>query len=474
MSRVRTPSKPCLHQIMAIRVSSRRPLHCILSDFPRIPSHHPQKIRSFSKPTDPPRRIPTESPADRRFSQQSSLANILQRYCFPEPKLHEFIQKNRFLLNYRPSDVEKCIGILQSFGLPMNSLPSILPSCPSALELGFLRKWQTGFSKLGFPTVSSSLVQKVLEQSGRFQIEPEELRRSVQFMKNVGFSGETVSEVFEELPLSLTSNSTDISRKLDILKNVGLKRAEIDKVCCQFPGFLALSFEGRLRPLFEELRDLGFTGNEVRKTILDYPKLLLGMEVGELSRCIELLNNLKCRPAIKEKILRKGLLRAGIDVKLRVDCLCQHGLIHRDAFKVLYVEPRSIIYDLEDMEKKIEFLLHKIGLCIEYLVEFPEYLGVNLEKQVIPRYNIIDYLRSNGGLGFDVGMKHLVKLSKLKFYNFFVKPYPECEKIFGGSVREVEAKPRHPTGLWKLFKPQKFSDSKEDIRNMKQFMETLV
>lgn len=331
-----------------------------------------------------------------------------------------------------------------------------------------------GLSELGFPTVSSSLIQKVLEQAGRFQIEPEELRGSLRFMKNVGFSGETVRKVFEELPLPLMRNSTDISRKVDILKGVGLKRDEIDKACNIFPGFLAFNIEGRLRLLFEELRDLGFTGNEVRKALLDDPKLLLGMEVGELSRCNELLNSLKCRPAIKEKILKKGPLRAGINVKLRVDCLCRRGLIRRDAFKVLYVEPRSIIYDLEDIEKKIEFLLHKIGLCIEYLVEFPEYLGVNLEKQVIPRYNVIDYLRSNGMLGFDVGMKHLVKLSKLKFYNFFVKPYPECEKIFGGLAREVEAKPRHPTGLWKLFKPQKFSDSKEDIRNMKQFMETLV
>ena len=39
----------------------------------------------------------------------------------------------------------------------------------------------------------------------------------------------------------------------------------------------------------------------------------------------------------------------------------------------------------------------------------------------------------------------------------FVKPYPECERIFGGLVREREemVKRRHPTGLWKLFTPAK-------------------
>jgi len=37
-----------------------------------------------------------------------------------------------------------------------------------------------------------------------------------------------------------------------------------------------------------------------------------------------------------------------------------------------------------------------------------------------------------GGLCFEVVLKHLTRLSRLKFYDLYVKPNSECEKIFGG------------------------------------------
>jgi hypothetical protein len=41
------------------------------------------------------------------------------------------------------------------------------------------------------------------------------------------------------------------------------------------------------------------------------------------------------------------------------------------------------------------------------------------------------------GLGDPVEMKRYVRFSRLRFYIMFVKPYPECERIFGG--REAAA-----------------------------------
>ncbi|XP_072973702.1 transcription termination factor MTERF15, mitochondrial [Typha angustifolia] len=453
---------------MAIRALGRRLSHCIPPEFREISSRPLRNFRSFSKYP----RLSGTSPSTSLFSRQVAIAAILQRYGFAQSHLLEFIQKNNFLLDSNPSDAEKCIEILLSLGFSPNSLVSTLCSCPSVLDPKFLREWQIVFMELGL--VPPYVIQKVLEQSGRFAIKPEDIRRNVLFMKNMGFRDETLVSVVKELPLIFLKDSSDIGGKIDMLRGIGLKLDEIDRICRRFPGYFALSVEGRLRLLFEEFRELGFTRNEVRTVLHDDPRLLLNMEVGELSRCVGLMNGLKCRQPIKEKILSRGHLRAAMDVKLRVDCLCRHGLIHRDAFKVLFKEPRVIIYDLEDIEKKIEFLLHKIKFGIAYLVDYPKYLGVNLQKHIIPRYDVIEYLVSIGGLGDEVGMDHIVKLSRLKFYNLFVKPYPECEKIFGGLVRQKEVKSRHPTGMWKLFKPQKFAGSKEDVKNMRLFMESLA
>jgi hypothetical protein len=158
-----------------------------------------------------------------------------------------------------------------------------------------------------------------------------------------------------------------------------------------------------------------------------------------------------------------------------VELLHERGLSRRDALRVLSVEPRAILYGLEDVERKLEFLVSRMGFEIGWLVEYPEFLGVNLDRWIIPRHNVVEYLESVGGLGDPIEMKHYVRLSRLRFYNMFVKPYPECERIFGGLVREKknEVRRRHPVGLWKLFKPTKYESTEEDVKHMKLTVESL-
>ncbi|XP_058070485.1 transcription termination factor MTERF15, mitochondrial [Magnolia sinica] len=456
---------------MAIRVLlTRSP---ILSKFPNIQTNPIQKIQSFTKTPNLPPKIPSRFQENPQIKHLIPVSNLLRRYGLPSSRLHEFLQKNRFLLKSNPSDIEKSLGILLSFKLSQKSLVSILISCPRVLELGFLRKWEMGFSELGFQNATPSLIQNVLEQFGRFQIDPDEFFQNLRVLKDAGLSDETLIKVLTECPRLVMVKGCDLDHWIEFFKGIGVRCYEFDRICYLFPGVLGLRIENQLRSLFEEFDELGFGWIEVRKAVIRDPRVL-SMEVGELSYYIQFLRNLKCRLPIKEKITHNGIFQAGMEVKSRVDCLCRHGLIRREAFKVLQREPRTIIYELEDVEKKIDFLLYSMRFGIDCLLEVPEYLGVNFEKQIVPRYNVIEYLRSIGGLGFDVGLKGMIRPSRLKFYNLYVKPYPECENIFGRFPRDVEVRTRQPVGLWKLFKPQKFPDSKEDLKNMKSFMEALV
>ena len=154
-------------------------------------------------------------------------------------------------------------------------------------------------------------------------------------------------------------------------------------------------------------------------------------------------------------------------MKLRIDCLCKYGLIRREAFSIIGREPRVILYDVKEIEKKIDFLLNEMKFDVQWLLDVPEYLGISFEKQIVPRHNVIEYLRSIGGLGDEVGLKSLIKLTRLKFHNLYVKPYAECEKIYGRFPEQVNQKNQHPVGMWKLFKPQKYPQSKEDAKNIR-------
>ncbi|KAF5178142.1 transcription termination factor MTERF15 protein [Thalictrum thalictroides] len=457
---------------MALRFLTRLMPHRLISNFPSSLSYPDQRVRFFSPKCSTSFQISSKFAEKSQYRERILLANLLQRYGFPPSHLHDFIGKNRFLLNCSLVDVEKSLGILLLFKISQKSIVSILSTCPGVLELGFLKKWEVGFSQLGIGNVSPMLIQSVLEHSIRFNIEPTDVCRCLSVLKDLGFSVQTVTKVIEGFPRVITMKLRDIEQRVDFLKGVRLPWKEIDGICYFFPMVLGLSVEDRLKPLFAEFGSLGFNANEVRNEIIVNPQIL-GMEVGELSRCVDLLKSLKCRLAVEEKILSKGALRAGFEVKSRVDCLCRHGMIPREAFKVVYKEPRVILYDLEDIEKKIEFLKLKMGFNIGCLVEVPEYLGVNFDKQIVLRYNVLEYLRSKGGLGCEVGLKGMIKPSRLRFFNLYVKPYPECEKIFGRFSRDNVVKPQRPVGLWKLFKPQSYPDTKEELRNIKIHMESV-
>ena len=75
---------------------------------------------------------------------------------------------------------------------------------------------------------------------------------------------------------------------------------------------------------------------------------------------------------------------------------------------------------------------------VRNLIEVPNYLGVNFHKQILPRYRVIAYLRYKGGLGVEVTLKTMMRLTRNQFYNKYVWPYPDCENIFGNCIKEEE------------------------------------
>ncbi|EPS63672.1 hypothetical protein M569_11115, partial [Genlisea aurea] len=216
--------------------------------------------------------------------------------------------------------------------------------------------------------------------------------------------------------------------KMVFLSGIGIRRTEMDMIVGLFPGILEFEVESRLKPLVDEFRDLGFCPSGIKNEILRNP-WILGLENGEASQWMETLRSVKCRAGIKDE--ERLELSVVYGVKQRIDFLRKHGLMTMDALKVVWREPRVIINPLQDIENKVKFLIHEMNFDVQCLVEVPEILGLNFEREIVPRFNVIEYLRLNGGLGDDVDLKKFVKLSRLKFYNMYVKPYPQCKKIYG-------------------------------------------
>ncbi|KAK3037973.1 hypothetical protein RJ639_030678 [Escallonia herrerae] len=450
---------------MAVRVLTRPTLHrfIALTSKPIIPLSNLKHKHFSSNPIYPISTTP-------EFSQK---LNLFQRYGFPPSHLHNFLTQNRFLLDSNPSGIEKSLEILESLNSCQKFLVSTVLDCPEVLKPEFLKMWQVGISEMGLSDPTPLMIRSVFELSTKFNVDPDDLSACLRRLKGLGFSDVTVTRVLEAYPMVIMMSEERIREKMEFLVGIGIKIYEINWLFGRFPGILVIGVDNKLKPLFAEIRCLGIGVNEVRREILRDPRVL-ELEVGELSQTLRMLRSLKCCALIKDKIFRQGTLRAGYEVKLRIDCLRKHGFIYRDALTVLWKEPRAVLYDVEDIQKKVDFLVTKMKVDVSWLVEVPEYLGVNFEKQIVPRYRVIEYLRSKGWLGDEVWLMSLIKPSRLRFYNLYVKPYPECEKLYGRFAGTVEVKNQHPAGLWKLFKPQNYPESNEDVKNIKSFMEALV
>ncbi|CAA7043220.1 unnamed protein product [Microthlaspi erraticum] len=334
------------------------------------------------------------------YRKQNLIANLLQRYGFPQSSLQHFLSKNNFLLKSDLAETESSLGVLLSLKIPQKSLVKLISDCPHVLRSEFLRKWRAPISDFVKFGLSSSAITSVLEYSSRIGIGPEKFHECTKILKGLGFCDSTVSKILTAFPGVIAVNEIEIRRKIEFLIGINIHRDNIERFFHIFPEILG---------------------------------------IGELSRCLELIKTLKCREVIRVSILSEGLFRAGFQVKLRIDCLCRYGLIHRDAFKVVWREPRVVLYEIDEIEKKIEFLTNRMGFHVGYLADVPEYLGVNLQKQIVPRCNVIDYLKLRGGLGCEIGLKGLIKPSMKRFYNLYVKPYPECESETTASSWALEA-----------------------------------
>ncbi|KAG9439068.1 hypothetical protein H6P81_019233 [Aristolochia fimbriata] len=413
---------------MAGRILVRSSCSWISLEYPWFQKHPLQKTQSFCCFISRAAHVSHYQAEDPQFRSPMLLSYLLQSL----------------------SEVEKSLSILSSFKLLDQAL-STLTTHPRVLQLGLLKRLEALFSKSGISHISLLMLQNLMDLDENSRIDSANFSRIVQILKERACSDETLTTIIEKFPRVMVMNPTVISKNIELLRQFGIGEEKIDEVLNSFPGILGFSVEGRLRPLFEEFESLGFNQKEVTNAIINDPHVL-NVEIGELSVCVQLLKNLNCRYPIQETILSNGLLKATLAVKFRVDCLCRYGFIHREAFKLLQREPRVIIYSMEDLEKKIDYLVKDMGFSICCLNEVPEYLGVNLKKVVVPRFNVIQYLKSNGGLTYELELRDLIKPSKQKFYNRFVKPYPACQKIFGPlSGSEVER--AYPVGLWSLFKP---------------------
>lgn len=97
--------------------------------------------------------------------------------------------------------------------------------------------------------------------------------------------------------------------------------------------------------------------------------------------------------------------------------------------------PQFIMLSEEKIMKILNFLMKDIGLPVENIAGCPEVLKCNLEKTVMPRFAVVEILKSRGLIKRDSKISSFIKISEKMFLEKYVIRFLKNEPLLLDAYR---------------------------------------
>ncbi|KAG6488193.1 hypothetical protein ZIOFF_056952 [Zingiber officinale] len=262
----------------------------------------------------------------------------------------------------------------------------------------------------------------------------------VEYLVNTcGFSADDASKVSKSLPRNKSTENPDVV--LGFLRYQGFDGANLRKVISLRPRLLGCHVEKNLAPKFQIFRDMGLSESDVIDVVLLHPAiidlnfqntLLPRLKVWESlfgSKEI-LLNNLRrhgwfmttnienvVRPNMNflqdecDRAEGIGIPRGSgmflwiLDVlhgvsrekfEAQVKLMNSFDFSNSDFVAAIKKYPWFLWLSTETLQRKMEFLVKDVGITPSNIAKQPVFLALSLEKRVIPRFHVLEILKSEG------------------------------------------------------------------------------
>ncbi|KAL5751743.1 hypothetical protein ACOSQ2_022250 [Xanthoceras sorbifolium] len=285
------------------------------------------------------------------------------------------------------------------------------------------------------------------------------------YLRSIGFSQTDIRTSVLSNPYILFSKvDKNLKPKMELFQEMGLMGSHLGKFISHNPRLLACSLEKKLVPSTQILNKILGNVNKNRKDSIrvmikcrwittNPSRFLINIAVLEScgivgSRLSMLLWHQPMIFVMEESKLRDLVSRVldmgfSVDSGMFVHGLCTvYGLSEENFEKKLEIF-RSFGFTKDEFmeifrrapvlprasEKKLklgmEFFLNKVELEKEVLIRVPWCLMLSLEERVIPRYNVMQILRSKRLLKKDLRFISVLNISEKKFLEKFVEKFTD-------------------------------------------------
>ncbi|CAL0328205.1 unnamed protein product [Lupinus luteus] len=309
-------------------------------------------------------------------------------------------------------------------------------------------------NNLGFPSETATKVSKRL----RFDTS-QKPDKVVAFFINYGFSVSQVNGVLRRLPqLLLCDTHKFLLPKFEFLASKGASTSEIVLAVSSNPRFLNSSLENSIIPMYELLSSLFQSDEEALDCFFRWPNLLGNKK--RLKENLKLLRDEGVRDSKIARLIRSrasvfdsyGLKKAVDEVKelgldpskgtfvtaltaklglskltwnAKVDVYKRWGWSEEDIVAAFRRNPTSMLVSKDKIDATMSFWVNQLGWDSSVLALSPAVLGLSLEKRVIPRAYVVEYLITKGLRKKNASLITPFLLSEKLFLEKYVQNFKE-------------------------------------------------
>ncbi|KAK2646228.1 hypothetical protein Ddye_021423 [Dipteronia dyeriana] len=298
---------------------------------------------------------------------------------------------------------------------------------------------------------------------------PENPDLVLSFLKNRGFSNSHISVLIRKRPALLLSNpEKTFLPKFEFFYSKGVSSPDLVKILCLEPNILKSSLEERIIPCFGFLKDFLKSDGDVFAPFKIQPRFLTGFIETRVSSNVEFLqengvpkSNITAllfryahrftrNPDIFKKTVEqvKGM---GFDPLKFNFCLAVHaimgmskstwerkvnlykkwGFSEDEIFEAFSRSPWFLTVSEKKITKGMDFFVNEMGWKPSVLSKHPEFIMYSLQKRVIPRAAVFQFLLRKGLIESQHGkVGKLFNYSEKDFLDKYVNSYDEAPQLW--------------------------------------------
>jgi len=181
------------------------------------------------------------------------------------------------------------------------------------------------------------------------------------------------------------------------------------------------SSEGKIKSAISLLQRFGVEGEVLSKSLGRQPRLLSNSRekiVESLKLAEDLGINKGSRMFATAMRCICGVSKE--NAERRLQCLSSSGFSEKQVSELLKRWPLILGCSEENMKHRVDFLVKYVGISLDNLVKYPVLFGYSLEKRVLPRYRVMEALKSMQMLKIELICPHIYCLTEKRFLEKYV------------------------------------------------------